>query len=114
VVGGYVNAGYDQGRMAGELAIKIFGGKTQFTDNDIGKPGFTWVFNYEILRRFGIPLSSLPENSKIVGKPVNLLTQHPLLAATVLAGIALHKRCSSCTCSQYPGVHCSHPGLSGK
>jgi PAS domain S-box-containing protein len=89
VVGGYVNAGYDQGRMAGDLAVKIFGGKTQFTDNDIGKPGFTWVFNYGTLRRFGIPLSSLPENSRIVGKPVNLLTQHPLLAATVFAGIAL-------------------------
>lgn len=89
VIGGYVNAGIDQGRRAGELAVKVLGGKQDFTEEDIERPGFSWIFNYGTLKRFGIPLSSLPEGSKIVDKPVNLLTEHPYLAATVLGGIAL-------------------------
>lgn len=65
VVGGYVNSGIDQGKMAGKLAVRTIQGRSVGRQNQIEKPGFTWVFNYGAMKRFGISESTLPKGSKL-------------------------------------------------
>jgi len=86
VVGGYVNAGLDQGRMAGRMAVNTIADRAA-PPLDIGNPGFAWVFNYGAMKRFGISMSSLPQGSTVFGEPENIVAKHPYLTASVIMGI---------------------------
>jgi two-component system, sensor histidine kinase len=88
VVGGYVNSGTNQGQLAGRMAVRSIGGKTARHLDANEKPGFTWTFNYEAMKRFGIPESTLPKGSILNGKPTNYITSHPIISISLVLGIA--------------------------
>ena len=87
IVGGYVNSGVDQGRIAGNIAVQALEGRNP-GQIVVTKPGFTWVFSYSAMRRFGIPESTLPAGCVPKGKPVIFFAEHLTLVIFVIVGIA--------------------------
>jgi PAS domain S-box-containing protein len=88
IVGGQVNCGSDHGHLAGKLARMILAGRpVQMLPSDEVCPQ-RWIFNYKAMQRFGIPESTLPPDSTVIGKPVNFILDHLALTLTVLLGVA--------------------------
>lgn len=71
VVGGRMMKGQIQGRKAAELAVRILGGefpeKLPVITGNLSHP----MFDYRVLKKFGINLSSLPSDSEIINKPAS-------------------------------------------
>jgi len=86
IVGGYVNSGADQGRIAAQAALQVIEGKP-VGEIQVQEPRFTWVFNYGALTRYGISTHGLPFGSVIVGKPDSIIEKHPVITAIVVIGI---------------------------
>lgn len=86
IVGGYVNSGEDQGRIAADVASQIIDG-TPIPEVVVPEPRFVWVFNYGAMSRFGISTHNLPPGCVLVGKPDSIIEKHPVLTAVVLLGI---------------------------
>jgi PAS domain S-box-containing protein len=86
IVGGYVNSGEDQGRIAGNVVVQLLNA-TPVKEVVISEPRFIWIFNYPAMSRFGISAHNLPPGSILVGKPDSIIEKHPILTAVVLLGI---------------------------
>ncbi|KAA0256893.1 PAS domain S-box protein [Deferribacter autotrophicus] len=74
-VGGKVVNASEQGRLAAQYAIKILKDNISPENLDIitSTKANRWLFNYKYLEKFGIKLTSLPENSIIINKPNNFI-----------------------------------------
>jgi PAS domain S-box-containing protein len=69
IIGGKITSAYRQGKGAAQKAIRILEGK-RIKDIPIMKESLNeYIFDYEEMKRFGIKLSDLPENSRIIKKP---------------------------------------------
>lgn len=69
IVGGKLNSGYDLGYRAGKLANEILGGK-DINSINIEISESTYQFDYQELKNKNISKRSLPENSLIIGHPI--------------------------------------------
>lgn len=75
VAGGKMNSGYIQGAQAAELGLRVLKGEPA----DSIPPQFDRaipIFNYQVLKRFGIPLNQLPGGSMIVNPPDDFFTKY--------------------------------------
>jgi len=89
VLGGRVLGGREQGRRATEVGIDIIRGRTTADQAvDLKSPTF-WMFDYDQLVRFGIPLDSVPSESKIVNFPVSFYDRHKSLVMAIMGLIVL-------------------------
>jgi len=70
VLGGVITTGPVQGRLAADLAIRILQGESANNIPVIKKLPNSYIFDMVELRRFNIPLSSLPLESIFVNKPL--------------------------------------------
>ncbi len=69
IVGGKLVNATLQGRLAGQLALKILQG-VKPEDLAVIKTGTNqYMFDYRELKRFGVPLKALPEDSVIINRP---------------------------------------------
>ncbi|WP_066630446.1 sensor histidine kinase [Labilibacter marinus] len=83
VVGGKVISGEDQGYRAGTKAMKILLG-TDIQNIPINNTSLSnYVFTHEVLSKFNIKESELPENSTILNKPVGYLRANQKIIITV-------------------------------
>ncbi len=84
-VGGKVINGYDQGRAAAEIGLRILNGE----DADripVQKTGATrFIFDYRQLRAFDIPPAALPEPRTLLFKPVSFYERHQRVILWTLA-----------------------------
>ncbi|MBN2164558.1 MAG: hypothetical protein JXR25_03875 [Pontiellaceae bacterium] len=74
IVGGYMTASHDQGRVAAELCIEALGsGRTP--DVVLSSPN-VYMFDYEAMARFNLPDSALPASAIILNEPVSFYHQY--------------------------------------
>jgi len=75
VTGGMMNSGYVQGQQAGEIALRILEGVKAddiLPANERSIP----IFNYTKLKKYGIPLSKLPQGSRIINRTENFILKN--------------------------------------
>ena len=87
IVGGKLVSGRAQGETAGEIARRILEGEPPDAIPVVTDSPNPYLFDYEVLRRFRIPESSLPQGSAVIRRPPNLLRRYRALLAG--AGAAL-------------------------
>ncbi len=68
-VGGLVVSGYDQGRLAAELALRILKGESVDKIEVQRNVNNVYMFDYKQLSRFGLRIDQLPKNAIILNKP---------------------------------------------
>lgn len=69
IVGGMLTSGYYQGETAAKLAQRILDGESADDIPVIMESPNRYMFDYEVLQAWNIPLSSLPLDSTFVNKP---------------------------------------------
>ncbi|WP_195989756.1 sensor histidine kinase [Clostridium sp. D53t1_180928_C8] len=78
-VGGKVINHFTQGKRAGEVVLGLLEGideKNLYFDNDEANQ---YVFDYKILRKFNIKTKYLPDNSKIINSPIEVIEEYKSL-----------------------------------
>lgn len=88
-VGGSLLSGKNDGRSAGAMAVRVFKGEdiSRIPIETMQKNRF--VFDYEKLMKYGIPLYRLPEGSELVNKPFSFFEAYKSLVITTLMIFAL-------------------------
>ena len=76
VVGGSMISGFNQGKAAAEIAVRILNGENADDIPVLQHGAHQYMFDDEQLKRFGLPLSKLPPQSRIVNKPISFYEQH--------------------------------------
>ncbi len=87
IVGGMLTSGYDQGRSAGEMALRILKGEKIGNIPVVRKSPNRYMFDYQQMKLFGVKPSVLPPESVIINKPVSFYAVHKSLVWGTLAGI---------------------------
>jgi PAS domain S-box-containing protein len=79
IVGGKLISGFYQGETAGKIALRVLRGENpdsipvvRFTSDRPNR----YMFDYKQLRRFGIPLGTLPKDSVIENLPESFFQRH--------------------------------------
>lgn len=90
IVGGKLISHYEQGRSAATLMNSVLKGSTQMDDTLVNRVSPNkFYFDDEVLRRFNIKTSSLPEDSTIINKRTSFLSENIYLVVSVLIFILL-------------------------
>lgn len=90
VLGGRILRGKTMGDNAARLGIRILNGESADKIGNIDKNVVEYVFDYNQLERFNIPLKSLPEGSIIINKPFSFFeTYKNLVIATIVIFVVM-------------------------
>jgi PAS domain S-box-containing protein len=85
IVGGYLLGGRDHGKRAADIGLRILDGedpdKIAVDDSGTARP----MFDYVQLKRFGIPVSKLPLDSKVINEPVSVFSTHRQFVIGIIA-----------------------------
>jgi two-component system cell cycle sensor histidine kinase/response regulator CckA len=76
IVGGRLSAGSTQGRVVARMVESILAGASPDGIPIVREGQNEFMFDYLQLRRWGIPLSALPERSVVVNRPESFYEQH--------------------------------------
>ncbi len=90
IVGGMLTSGWDQGRTAAEIALRIIGGERLENIPVITRSPNRFMFDHRQLKRFGIDAGDLPRGSLIINEPVTFMDIHGGIirgAVIVVAGL---------------------------
>lgn len=87
VVGGRIISGYLQGQKAAELALKTLNGYRADDLKLIEGSSTQYMFDYVYLKKYGIDLSLLPADSKVINTPPTAYEKHKslLIGITVVS-----------------------------
>jgi uncharacterized protein YjbI with pentapeptide repeats/ABC-type uncharacterized transport system substrate-binding protein len=88
VVGGKMISGTSQGNQAADLAIRVLQGEPADKIPVIKESLNLYMFDMFELNRFGVPLTSLPHDSKIINLP---FSDHACLIGMNLSGLDLSR-----------------------
>ncbi|WP_462319904.1 ABC transporter substrate binding protein [Halochromatium sp.] len=83
ILGGKVKASYYQGRVAAELAARIVDGELAECIPIVLESPNIYMFDYQQMQRFGIPLRALPADSIIINEPETFFYRYKGLIAVV-------------------------------
>jgi PAS domain S-box-containing protein len=86
VIGGRIAGGIKQGKIAANLALRILHGERPEDIPVVRDNLHEYLVDYQAMSKFKIPLSSLPEGTRILNRPHTFyaLSRHQLLAALVI------------------------------
>lgn len=76
IVGGLLVSGFDQGRVAAEMALRILSGEKAGDIPVVKESPNRYMFDHTQLRRFGVAASLLPEGSRVVNRPASFYEEH--------------------------------------
>jgi len=76
IVGGLLVSGFDQGRVAAEMALRILNGEKAGDIPVVKESPNRYMFDHAQLRRFGVAASLLPEGSRVVNRPASFYEEH--------------------------------------
>ncbi len=71
IVGGMLTSGYNQGKTAGELAVRILKGEKADAIPVLMKSPNRFMFDYRQMARFGIKKSAIPRGSVVINEPAS-------------------------------------------
>jgi PAS domain S-box-containing protein len=89
VVGGVLSSGYEQGRSAGAMVVRILKGEAPDDIAVMRRGPNVPMFDYQELRRFQIPMALLPAGSVVVNEPESLLHRYGLQLVMILCFLLL-------------------------
>jgi PAS domain S-box-containing protein len=85
VVGGKVISGYHQGVMMSEVARKVLSG-VKADDIPVAKVGANvFMFDWQALDKYGIPVAGLPEESVVLNEPFSFYDEYSYLVWSTIA-----------------------------
>ena len=90
VIGGRITTGYEHGKMAGEMAVRILQGEPALSIPIERESAKSWIFDYHKLSEYQIPPPLLPAGSTIINTPKD--PEVPLWVV-YLAGIMITSCC---------------------
>lgn len=79
IVGGKLTSGYTEGERVANLAIRILNGEDSSTIPVDRQKQSQFMFDYAVAEKWGIELSSLPQESTIINRPVSFYEDNKLL-----------------------------------
>ncbi len=91
IVGGMISSGFQQGQSAAWFGLRILKGESPDSIPVLHYGANRYMFDYERLRRFGISLQQLPEDSVVINRPVGFFERYRTViwvAAVVIALLA--------------------------
>lgn len=88
-VGGKVLSGINQGRMAGQMAIKILDGTRADSIPVRNQPGGLYYFDYNVLAKLGINLDQLPEEAVVINLPKTFYSLPKEIFWTIIVSLIL-------------------------
>ena len=89
-IGGSMLSGKLQGEKAAEIALKILRGVSANELPIVKEKTTRYIFDYNQIKRFNIPESSIPKDSQILNKPFSFIeTYRDLVVTTLLIIITL-------------------------
>jgi len=89
IVGGKLLSGHTMGRTAAAMAERILNGERPAdipVEHDLSTP---YAFDYNVLKRFDIPLKILPPNSQIINEPDAFYRIEPKFFWTIQGSLAV-------------------------
>lgn len=89
IVGGLLTSGFDQGREAAEMALRILKGERARDIPVVKESTNRYMFDYEQLRRFSVSTSLLPEGSLLINRPASFYEEHQGKVLAVSAAFML-------------------------
>ncbi len=89
VVGGSVVYGYDQGVLAARLGSRVLDGEEAARIPLIREHPYRYLFDHDVLARFGIPSQRLPKGSIVINGPKGFWQEHrqKVVSVVVLFGV---------------------------
>jgi two-component system cell cycle sensor histidine kinase/response regulator CckA len=88
-VGGKVLSGVEQGKIAGEMALKILGGAKADDIPIIREPSGIFLFDFKVMEKLGIDQKLLPEDSRIINAPEAIYAISKELFWTIVVSFVL-------------------------
>jgi len=88
IVGGKLTSGEAEGRMAGQMALRILHGE-QASDIELETSPTRYMFDYRQLKRFGLRKSSLPKGSLMINEPYSVYRAYRNLIWGIAVAFAL-------------------------
>jgi len=76
IIGGMLTSGFDQGSVAASMALGIIGGGKVRDIPVVKESTNRFMFDYDLLRRFGVSTSLLPEDSLVINRPASFYEEH--------------------------------------
>ncbi len=89
IVGGMLTSGYQQGRSAAGIAVRILNGEYARNIPVLKKSPNLYMFDLKELNRFNLSLSDLPDDSVIVNKPDTFYSRFKKFILTALGIMAV-------------------------
>jgi len=88
IVGGEPLSARIHGADAARIALRVLAGEKASAIPVVSKSDSQFMFDYMVMKRFGIPLSALSEGSTVINKPVSFYAAHRVVIQTALGIIA--------------------------
>jgi diguanylate cyclase (GGDEF)-like protein/PAS domain S-box-containing protein len=89
VIGGPVVTGYDQGREAGVLALRILNGEKADSIPIVMQSPSSNIYDYNALHKHNISPETLPKDSSLINEPFSFLKTYKLLVLNTAIVFAL-------------------------
>ncbi len=89
IVGGKLTSGATEGERAAKVAVRILNGEDPRTIPVEKQAKSVYMFDYKALEKWGISLSSLPEGSVVLDRPISFYEENKGLIWGVLIGFVV-------------------------
>lgn len=89
VMGGVVTSGMSQGEHAAVLALRILNGESADDIPVMTESPNVPMFDYNVMQRFGVSVSDLPEGKVVINEPVSLYYRYKAYVWMVIAFVVL-------------------------
>jgi PAS domain S-box-containing protein len=89
IVGGKLLSGITQGESAAQLAVRIINGEKIEDIPILEVLTNEYYFDYEILKKFSLKITELPQNSNIINLPSPVFVQHRKIMLGLIAALVL-------------------------
>ena len=76
VLGGHIITGYEQGKTAAKLALRVLSGTPIDQIPVVMTSPAVNIFDYNVMQRFDIDIKNLPLGSKVINKPITVWDEH--------------------------------------
>lgn len=76
IVGGLLVSGFDQGRVAAEMVLRVLGGEKAGDIPVVKESPNRYMFDHQQLKRFGVWPGGLPEGTIFINRPASFYEEH--------------------------------------
>ncbi len=84
ILGGKMVSYYDSGAIAAKLLVKVFGGTPIDSIPIIHESPNNYIIDYNVLKKYDIPMRLLPVDTQIIGRKLSFIEQHPVLTGNIV------------------------------